>query len=150
MQSVYNELLHCDYPEFIFLLHAIATEAPIRVLMSGGNSVGYRCKQGTGKAIADSLIQHGAKKAYAGIRPLNAVQSLVKAYVYKVIPIHIDNDMTANRGQLAHLAHVNAHVQFPHRLHHEHQPLREQNASACLQAGGCHPQRPGHFLLRLL
>ena len=46
--------------------------------------------RGIGKAIVDSLIQHGASKVYAAVRTMDTAQSLVEAYGEKVVPIHID------------------------------------------------------------
>ena len=78
------------------------------VLVSGAN-------RGIRKAMVDSLIQHGAKTVYAGIRSLNTAKPLVKAYGNEVIPVPVDNEITPNRCHVVHLTHVNAHVQFPHR-----------------------------------
>jgi len=53
------------------------------VLVTGAN-------RGIGKAIVDSLIQHGASKVYAAVRTIDTAQPLVEAYGKKVVPIHID------------------------------------------------------------
>ena len=46
--------------------------------------------RGIGKAIVDSLTEHGANKVYAAVRTLESAQALVDAYDEKVVPIHID------------------------------------------------------------
>ncbi len=46
--------------------------------------------RGIGKAIVDSLVQHGASKVYAAVRTLESAQALVDVYGEKVVPIHID------------------------------------------------------------
>ncbi len=46
--------------------------------------------RGIGKAIVDSLIQHGASKVYAAVRNIDSAQPLVDAYGEKVVPILID------------------------------------------------------------
>jgi len=46
--------------------------------------------RGIGKAIVDSLIQHGASKVYAAVRTINSAQPLLDEYGEKIVPIHID------------------------------------------------------------
>ncbi len=46
--------------------------------------------RGIGKAIVDSLINHGAKKVYAAVRSLEKADSLVKKHGEKVSPVLID------------------------------------------------------------
>jgi len=46
--------------------------------------------RGIGKAIVESLIQHGAAKVYAAVRNLDSATPLVTAYSDKVVPIQID------------------------------------------------------------
>ena len=46
--------------------------------------------RGIGKAIVDSLIQHGVNKVYAAGRNIDSAQPLVDAYGEKVVPILID------------------------------------------------------------
>ena len=46
--------------------------------------------RGIGKAIVDSLTEHGANKVYAAVRTLESAQALVDAYGEKVVTIHID------------------------------------------------------------
>ncbi|PSN10869.1 short-chain dehydrogenase [filamentous cyanobacterium CCT1] len=46
--------------------------------------------RGIGKAIAESLLQHGATKVYAAVRNLDSAKSLVDAYGDSVVPIHFD------------------------------------------------------------
>ncbi|MBE9140128.1 SDR family oxidoreductase [Nodosilinea sp. LEGE 07088] len=46
--------------------------------------------RGIGKAIAESLIQHGATKVYAAVRNLDSAQSLVETYGDRVVPIPFD------------------------------------------------------------
>ena len=46
--------------------------------------------RGIGKAIVDSLIQHGVNKVYAAVRNIDSAQPLVDAYGEKVVPILID------------------------------------------------------------
>lgn len=46
--------------------------------------------RGIGKAILESLLQHGAKKVYAAVRDVNSVKPLVEQYGDKVVPIPID------------------------------------------------------------
>lgn len=48
--------------------------------------------RGIGKAIVDSLIQHGAKKVYAAVRSMDSAQPLVEAYGDMVVPVHVDMD----------------------------------------------------------
>lgn len=48
--------------------------------------------RGIGKAIVDSLIQHGASKVYAAVRNIDSAQPLVDAYGKKIVPILIDLD----------------------------------------------------------
>lgn len=46
--------------------------------------------RGIGKAILESLIQHGAAKVYAAVRDLDSAQPLVKEHGDKVVPVAID------------------------------------------------------------
>lgn len=46
--------------------------------------------RGIGKAIVDSLIQHGVSKVYLAVRTLTSTQELVAAYAGKVVPIEVD------------------------------------------------------------
>ena len=46
--------------------------------------------RGIGKAIVDSLVQHGAKKVYAAVRSMETAGPLVNAYGNKVVPVHVD------------------------------------------------------------
>ncbi len=46
--------------------------------------------RGIGKAIVDSLVEHGASKVYAAVRTLESAQPLVDAYGDKIVPIHIN------------------------------------------------------------
>lgn len=46
--------------------------------------------RGIGKAIAASLLQHGATKVYAAVRSLDSVEPLTAAYGNRIVPLHID------------------------------------------------------------
>lgn len=46
--------------------------------------------RGIGKAIVDSLLQHGAARVYAAVRNLESAASLVETYAERVVPIHLD------------------------------------------------------------
>ncbi|MBE9155261.1 SDR family oxidoreductase [Nodosilinea sp. LEGE 06152] len=46
--------------------------------------------RGIGKAIAESLLKHGAAKVYAAVRNLDSVQPLVETYGDRVVPIYIN------------------------------------------------------------
>ncbi|MEO1070470.1 MAG: SDR family oxidoreductase [Cyanobacteria bacterium J06638_6] len=46
--------------------------------------------RGIGKAIAESLLQHGATKVYAAVRNLDSAKALVDAYGDRVVPIHLN------------------------------------------------------------
>jgi NAD(P)-dependent dehydrogenase (short-subunit alcohol dehydrogenase family) len=46
--------------------------------------------RGIGKAIAESLLNHGATKVYAAVRSLDSAAPLVAAYGDRVVPIHLD------------------------------------------------------------
>ncbi len=46
--------------------------------------------RGIGKAIVDSLIEHGAKKVYAAVRNVDSAKPLVEKYGDKVVPIEMD------------------------------------------------------------
>lgn len=46
--------------------------------------------RGIGKAILESLLQHGAKKVYAAVRDLDSAAPLVEAHGEKVVPVQLD------------------------------------------------------------
>ena len=46
--------------------------------------------RGIGKAILESLLQHGASKVYAGVRKLDSAAPLVEQHGDQVVPLHID------------------------------------------------------------
>jgi len=46
--------------------------------------------RGIGKAIVDSLVQHGASKVYAAVRTLETAQPLVDVHGEVIVPIHVD------------------------------------------------------------
>ncbi len=46
--------------------------------------------RGIGKAIVESLLQHGAAKVYAAVRDLDSAAPLVEAHGSKVVPLAID------------------------------------------------------------
>lgn len=46
--------------------------------------------RGIGKAILESLLQHGAKKVYAAVRDLDSAAPLVETHGEKVVPVQID------------------------------------------------------------
>ena len=46
--------------------------------------------RGIGKAIAESLLQHGASKVYAAVRNLDSAAALVATYGDAVVPVHFD------------------------------------------------------------
>lgn len=60
--------------------------------------------RGIGRAIAESLIQHGAAKIYAAVRNLDSVTPLVEAYGNKIVPISIDLDQPETITQAAQTA----------------------------------------------
>jgi len=60
--------------------------------------------RGIGKAIAQSLIDHGASKVYAAVRNPDSAASLVKAYGDKVVPIAIDLSQPETITQAAQTA----------------------------------------------
>lgn len=46
--------------------------------------------RGIGKAILESLLQHGAKKVYAAVRDLDSAAPLVEEHGEKVVPVKLD------------------------------------------------------------
>ncbi|MGG6239990.1 SDR family oxidoreductase [Nodosilinea sp. AN01ver1] len=60
--------------------------------------------RGIGKAIAESLLQHGATKVYAAVRNLDSVQPLVATYGDRVVPIRFDLAQPETIAQAAHTA----------------------------------------------
>ena len=46
--------------------------------------------RGIGKAIVESLFDHGASKVYVAVRTLSTAQPLVDQYGDKAVPLHID------------------------------------------------------------
>jgi len=46
--------------------------------------------RGIGKAIVESLLQHGATKVYAAVRNLESAAALVAVYGDRIVPISID------------------------------------------------------------
>lgn len=53
------------------------------VLVTGAN-------RGIGKAIVETVLDHGAAKVYAAVRTLESAQPLVEKYGDKVVPVELD------------------------------------------------------------
>ncbi len=60
--------------------------------------------RGIGKAIAESFIQHGAKKVYLAVRNIDSTQELVTSYGDKVVPISVDIGKPGTIVELANSA----------------------------------------------
>lgn len=60
--------------------------------------------RGIGKAIVESLIQHGVAKVYAAVRNLDSANSLVEAYGDKVVPLKLNLNQPETISQAAKTA----------------------------------------------
>ena len=60
--------------------------------------------RGIGKAILESLLQHGATKVYAAVRNLDSAQPLIEEFGGKVVPLHLDLAVPESIITAAHTA----------------------------------------------
>lgn len=72
--------------------------------VNGKTALVTGANRGIGKAIAISLLQHGATRVYAAVRNLASVQPLVEAYGDCIVPIHLDLAQPETIGQAAQTA----------------------------------------------
>lgn len=60
--------------------------------------------RGIGKAIVESLVEHGAEKVYAGVRSMETAAPLVNELGSKIVPIELDISKTAQVQAAAGIA----------------------------------------------
>jgi len=60
--------------------------------------------RGIGKAVVESLMQHGATKVYAAVRNLNSVTPLIEAYGDKLVALKLDLNQPDTITQAAQTA----------------------------------------------